>query len=218
MEHYDMFRQFVATIKNKLQKGVRRNKQRSPMMATNPLYKQYTIGEWSYGHPLVLSWGEGATLRIGKFCSIADGVVIMLGGNHRSDWVTTYPFSNFFLEAREVVGHPQTNGNVNIGNDVWIGYQSLILSGVSVGNGAVIGARSVVTRDVPAYSVVAGNPARHIRYRFDESSISSLERIAWWDWPLSKITKAMPTLLSADLSLFISRNDFPNIPASEKTF
>ncbi len=166
-------------------------------------FRHYDIGEYTYGFPKVLSWGEGATLRIGKFCSIAEKVVILLGGEHRIDWVTTYPFSVLFPEAAEFHGHPRTKGDVVIGNDVWIGQEALILSGVTIGNGAVIAARSVVSRPVPDYAIVGGNPARVVRYRFPEPQIRALQEIAWWDWPREKIVRYLPLLLSDQVEDFI---------------
>jgi len=154
--------------------------------------------------PQVLSWGEGAKLKIGNFCSIAHGVIVFLGGEHRSDWVTTYAFSVTWPEvAGHITGHPKTKGNVVIGNDVWIGLNACILSGVTIGDGAVIGAQAVVAKNVPPYAIVAGNPARVIRYRFDEQVIAKLLAIAWWNWPDAEIAQAMPFLLSDDISSFI---------------
>jgi len=138
-------------------------------------------------------------LRIGSFCSLARKVTIFLGGDHRIDWVTTYPFMHFRESARHVEGHPRTKGDVVIGNDVWIGYGATILSGVRIGNGAVVGACSVVTRDVPAYGIVAGNPAKLLRHRFSEETIRLLEQLAWWDWPDADLDRAMPLLLSGDV-------------------
>lgn len=165
----------------------------------NPDYKAFEIGEWTYGKPKILSWNDGATLKIGKFCSIADEVVIMLGGEHRADWITTYPFNIFFEEARHITGHPSTKGDVIIENDVWIGRNVLILSGVHIGNGAVIAARSVVTKDVDPYTIVGGNPARPLRKRFDDDLVRELLEIEWWNWPLEKIRESIPFLLSADI-------------------
>jgi len=99
-------------------------------------------------------WGEGSSLSIGQFCSIADGLVVFLGGNHRHDWITTYPFGHIeteILTASSGEGHPSTNGNVLIGNDVWIGANATIMSGVSVGDGACIAAHSLVTKNVEPY-------------------------------------------------------------------
>ena len=154
----------------------------------------------------VLSWGEGAKLRVGKFCSIADGVTILLGGNHRTDWITTYPFNVLWPEAKEIHGHPMTHGDVIIENDVWIGLDAVILSGVRIGNGGVIGARSVVTRDVDAYSIVAGNPARKIRGRFTPKQIDALQQIAWWNWSEEKIRLSLPVLLSGRVDEFIGHS------------
>jgi len=165
----------------------------------NPAYKEFDIGEWTYGRPKILSWSDGATLKIGKFCSIADKVVIMLGGEHRVDWVTTYPFNILFEEASQITGHPATKGDVIIDNDVWIGRNVLILSGVHIGSGAVIAARSVITKDVDPYTIVGGNPAHPIRKRFSEDLIGKLLEIQWWNWPIDRIKKNIPLLLSGDI-------------------
>jgi acetyltransferase-like isoleucine patch superfamily enzyme len=181
------------------------------LTAENPRFAAYKIGRGTYGSPRVLSWRDGTTLEIGSFCSISNTATIMLGGEHRTDWVTTYPFSHFFPEARGFKGHPHTKGDVLIGHDVWIGYEALILSGVKIGNGAVIAARSVVTRAVEPYSIVAGNPARHVRFRFDESAVKAHEEIAWWDWPMDKIKEAWPLLLANDIEAFIAAYGSPGV-------
>ncbi|WP_157277721.1 CatB-related O-acetyltransferase [Paenibacillus taiwanensis] len=166
-------------------------------------YAAYSIGDFTYGEPDVLSWGEDASLTIGKFCSIASRVTIMLGGEHNVDWVSTYPFNPIFPQAQAYLGHPKTKGNVIIGHDVWLGIDSYILSGVTIGNGAVVSARSLVTKDVPPYAIVGGNPARIIRYRFSDEQIEELEAIAWWNWPLHRIFSALPLLLSNQMDQFI---------------
>lgn len=166
------------------------------------------IGRHSYGRPAMRWWGERAKLIVGRYCSIADDVTIFLGGNHRVDWVTTYPFSAIdgWPEAAAIAGHPATKGDVRIGNDVWIGDGAAIMSGVTVGNGAVIAARAVVLRDVPPYGIVGGNPAKLLRQRFEDHQIEALERIAWWDWPDEKVRAEIPHLLQGDIDAFIARH------------
>lgn len=173
-------------------------------MAQNPRYAGYDIGEWTYGNPDVIRFGSGATVRMGKFCSVAENVTILLVADHRTDWITTYPFPALFPEAEGIPGHPTTKGDVVIGNDVWIGEGACILSGVVIGDGAVIAARSVVTKNVDPYAIVGGNPARHIRFRFSESECAALCRIAWWNWELPRIREAWPLLLSNDIETFLS--------------
>ncbi|MFZ7133932.1 MAG: CatB-related O-acetyltransferase [Eubacteriales bacterium] len=171
-----------------------------------PELSNYEIGDWSYcsNDFNVLTWGEGAKIKIGKFCSIADHVSIFLGGEHRTDWVTTFPFNILFSEAAHILGHPKTKGDVIIGNDVWIGSHVTILSGVHVGNGAVIGTGSVVTQNVPPYAIIGGNPAKCIRCRFSPEDVHQLQQIAWWNWDIEKIIDYLPLLLSKDVERFIA--------------
>ena len=175
-------------------------------MCDNQKYAIYSVGKFTYGEPTVLSWGEKATLVIGNFCSIAGGVTILLGGEHRPDWVTTFPFSKFFTEFQTITGHPATKGDVTIGNDVWIGMNSLILSGVNIGDGAVIGANSVIARDVEPYSMVAGNPAKLIRKRFDQTTIDKLLKIKWWNWDVQRIKENVSLMLSTKVKEFVEKN------------
>lgn len=163
------------------------------------------MGAWSYGNPVIFSWGEGAKVKVGRFCSIGAEVKIMLGGEHHTDWVTTYPFTTLWPEsAGTISGHPKTKGDVIIGNDVWIGYGAFIISGVTIGDGAVVGAQAVVTKSVPPYAIVGGNPARIIRYRFDEEVIRKLLAIAWWNWPEKDIRDVVPLLVSSHIHAFIN--------------
>jgi hypothetical protein len=129
--------------------------------------------------------------------------VILLGGEHRIDWVTTYPFSKLWPEAKTRTGHPKTKGDVVIGNDVWVGRSVTILSGVCLGDGCVVGAGSVVSKSVPPYAIAAGNPARVVRRRFEPEVIGQLQRIAWWNWEHSKVVEALPLLLSPDIAKFL---------------
>jgi acetyltransferase-like isoleucine patch superfamily enzyme len=198
---------FLARLKVWL--GLRQRKLDIP--ALKKRYPHFEFGRGTYGKPAIMEWGEPATLRIGAFCSIAADVTIFLGGEHRLDWVTTFPFNYFRPAARAIAGHPHTKGDVAIGNDVWLAHGATILSGVTIGNGAVIGAHAVVSRDVPAYGIVAGNPARLVRKRFAEEVIRELEVVAWWDWADEEIDAALPLLLSADVERFIdyARQRFP---------
>lgn len=171
-------------------------------MHENSDYADFEIGEWTYGKPKVLASHQGATLRIGKFCAIGGGVTLLLGSEHRTDWVSTFPFNILFEEARNISGHPATKGDIVIENDVWIGEGAFILSGTHIANGAVIAARSVVTRNIAPYTIVAGNPARLIKKRFDEETIQKLLEIQWWNWPLEKIKRNIPRLLTSDIQGF----------------
>ncbi len=151
-----------------------------------------TIGAFTYGYKncCVRQWGEGASLFVGKFCSIADNVVIFLGGNHNVDWITTYPFGHINTEyfgGEDIQGHPVTKGDVVIGNDVWIGSHVTIMSGVTIGDGAILAAYSVVTKDVESYAIVAGNPARHVRYRFSPDICLALQKLEWWNLQIEEI-------------------------------
>ena len=178
-----------------------------PKKTLQERYPQYRIGKGSYdanGNGLcVHSWGEGASLTIGAYCSIAEGVQFFLGGEHRTDWVTTYPFSAFWPSAKGMDGHPKTKGDIIIGNDVWIAADAIILSGVSIGDGAVVGAGSIVTKNVSSYSIVAGNPARVVEKRFDEYTIRRLQFVKWWEWDEVRIEKALPLLMSPNVEAFL---------------
>jgi acetyltransferase-like isoleucine patch superfamily enzyme len=113
----------------------------------------------------------------------------MLGGNHRTDWITTYPFTVIYKEFNGISGHPKREKEIIIGNDVWIGQDAFILPGANIGDGAVIGARALVSKSVEPYSIFVGNPGETIRKRFDEKTIERLLEIKWWDWDIEKIKK-----------------------------
>ena len=186
---------FIKKYAEKL--GIRKSK------SLQERYPQYLIGRGTYGTPQVNTWGEGTILTIGAFCSFAPGVQIFLGGEHRTDWVTTYPFNVLWKAGDGIKGHPKTKGDVKIGNDVWIGSEAIIMSGVIIGDGAVVGTRAVVVTDIPPYTIAVGNPARIIRKRFNEEIIKRLLEVAWWNWENSRIEKALPLLLSDEIESFL---------------
>jgi virginiamycin A acetyltransferase len=145
----------------------------------------------------------GDKLIIGKFCAIARGVkFIMNGANHKISGVSTYPFQIFGNGWEEAMPAPEDfpfKGDTVIGNDVWIGYEALIMPGVNIGDGAIIASRSVVTTDVPPYAVVGGNPATVLKSRFPEHDIQRLLEIAWWNWPVDKISRNLKLIMNADI-------------------
>lgn len=172
-----------------------------------------SFGSYTYGTPRVyasrnpvVGLEPGASLRIGSFCSIADGVEILTGGEHRTDWVSTFPLNIFFgTAAAWRDGHPSSKGDVIIGNDVWIGLGAKILSGVTIGDGAVVGAFTVVSRDVRPYAIVVGNPAREVRRRFPDEQVEKLLRIQWWNWSAEVIAERIPFLSSDRIDDFLQR-------------
>jgi virginiamycin A acetyltransferase len=145
----------------------------------------------------------GDRLIIGKFCAIARGVqFIMNGANHQMAGFSTYPFFIFGKDWQRVQPKPEDfpyKGDTIVGNDVWIGYAAIIMPGVKIGDGAIVAAKSVVTKDVPPYAIVGGNPAQVLRHRFDDQTIEKLLAIAWWDWHITKITRNLEQIVGADL-------------------
>ncbi|WP_394296125.1 CatB-related O-acetyltransferase [Metapseudomonas furukawaii] len=167
-------------------------------------FPTYTIGTGTYGALSVMDWAEGATLTIGAYTSIADNVQVFLGGHHRTDWVSQYPFPAKIEEVAHVKDYGGTNGDVVIGSDAWICSNAVILSGVTVGHGAVVASGAVVTRDVLPYSIVGGNPARHIKWRFTEEQRTQLLQSKWWCWDEKEIRQIAHLLCSDDIEAFLS--------------
>ncbi|MDO4550459.1 MAG: CatB-related O-acetyltransferase [Planctomycetia bacterium] len=142
---------------------------------------------------------NGDKLIIGKFCSIACGAKFLFNSaNHTLRSLSTYPFPIFFeewgLDVKEITSAWDNKGNIIIGNDVWIGYEAVILAGVTIGDGAIIGARAVVTKDVPPYTIVGGVPAKPIRKRFTDDTIKKLLKLKWWDWSTERIARNIPAI------------------------
>jgi acetyltransferase-like isoleucine patch superfamily enzyme len=166
-----------------------------------------TMGTGSYGEPFVVYHeGDDAKITIGKYCSIAAGVRFMPGGNHRTDWVSTYPFRlRYGLPGALTDGHPTTKGDIVVGNDVWMGNEALVLSGVTIGDGSVIAAQAVVTKDVPPYAIVAGNPGRVVSMRFTEELRQQLAAIKWWDWPEATVVDRVAALNGGGVEEFVAR-------------
>ena len=172
-----------------------------------------SFGKYTYGCVNIYWQNNDAKLIVGNFCSIASNVKVYLGdnqvylvGNHRTDWVTTYLFGHIhqnIFNNFNGEGHPSTKGDVNIGNDVWIGNNVTIMSGVKIGDGAVIASNSHVVKNVEPYSMVGGNPAKLIMYRFTEEEIKQLLEIKWWYWEDEKINNFTPLLCNNNISEFI---------------
>lgn len=148
------------------------------------------IGEYTtIPNVRILTWDSSDTVKIGKFCSIASGVTILGGGNHRIQRVTSYPLEYVLLQnmKKRTEDCSVSRGPTLVGSDVWMGINAIVLSGVTIGDGAVVGAGAVVSKDVAPYAIVAGNPAKIIGYRFPEKQIQDLLLIRWWNWDINKI-------------------------------
>ena len=147
------------------------------------------VGDHTYfgGSVNFRSWVSTEKIVIGSYCSIGSDVHFVVGGNHPTDTVSTFPFDNLFLGRENPSRSYRTTKDTNVGHDVWIGAGADIGSGVNIGHGCVVGAKAVVAKDMPPYSVVVGNPARVTRFRFARDQIERLLRLAWWHWPTEKI-------------------------------
>lgn len=147
-------------------------------------------------------------LIMGKFCSIACGAKFLFtSANHTQKSLSTYPFPIFFdewdLDVKDITSAWDRKGDIIIGNNVWIGYEAVIMSGVTIGDGAIIGARSVVTKDIPPYTIVGGVPARQIRRRFSEETIAALLELKWWNWPREKIARKIEAIKNGDMKALV---------------
>lgn len=158
----------------------------------------------------IITWSDKFKIKVGNYCSIGRECNMFLDSNHRMDWVTTSTTLRGWVTPEidsmlKTMGHPTCKGDIIIGNDVWIGAKTTIFGGVKIGDGAVIGSCSVITKDVEPYSVVAGNPAKHIKYRFTEQQIEKLKKIEWWNWDETKINEISLDLWSNDIDGFIEK-------------
>jgi len=151
-------------------------------------------------------------LTIGKFCSIACGAkIIFTSGKHTFRSLSTYTFPIFFdewdLDVSNITDAWDNKGDTIIGNDVWIGYEAVIMSGVTIGDGAIIGARAVVTKDVPPYSIVGGVPAKQLKMRYDESTINKLQNMQWWNWSKDKIKGNLQAIMNNNLDQLLAEKN-----------
>lgn len=172
--------------------------------------EQFSVGDFTYGSPDIKNYDSNTRLTIGKYCSFAARVAIIMGGEHRMDMVTTYPFPEIadpWPETSGITGMTGSKGDIFIGNDVWVGYGATILSGVTIGDGAAIGAGALVSRDVEPYAIIGGNPAKIIRKRFDEHTVTRLLKLAWWNWPKEKVRKNVHLLCRPDIEALLTAHN-----------
>lgn len=193
----------AGTVGSSLARGVVRRLRSS--VGRDLADERITMGRMSYGRPSLVTFEgeEAARVVIGDFCSIADGVEFMPGGNHRLDRVTTFPFRRMLdLDGRSDDAVP-IGGPVEVGSDVYIGRGVKVLGTRRIGHGSVIGAYSVVTRDVEPYEIVAGAPARHLRYRVDADTRRAMLDLAWWEWDDDTIRARLADMTSPDVEAFV---------------
>lgn len=206
----EKFRRFCKKVWARAKRYLEHEEYR--MLNQNPKYNNAIIkvGDLTYGHPdtnspRIVYFGERTELEIGKFCSIAENVTIFIGGYHNSSFISTYPFSTAFSDVpfTDILVHkPKTK----IGNDVWIGANVIIMAGIKIGNGAIVAAGSVVVKDISDYEIIGGNPAKTIGKRFSDEQIEGLNKIAWWDWDITKIKSSASVLQSESIDEFIQKN------------
>jgi acetyltransferase-like isoleucine patch superfamily enzyme len=175
-------------------------------------------GPGTYGIPIVKDYVHDKTrLIVGNYCALSETALVMLGGEHNPDHVTSYPFRILLqLPGAGQDEVPVPTGDTRIGSDVWLTQRTFVRSGVTIGDGAVIASCAVVTKDVPPFAIVGGNPARVIRYRHTEEQRAALLEIRWWDWPEQEVRRAVPLLASSDIDAFIdyARRRFPQGPGT----
>lgn len=180
----------IKKIKRKIKKYLGKNTQEN-ISFIGSQKPNLEVGEGTYFNGIhIYCWDKRVNIKIGKYCSFADKINIVAGGEHDKDWVTTSPLiDRWKMEQYYDLKKPRYKGDIIIGNDVWVAFGATILSGVKIGDGAVVAAGSVVTKDIPPYAIVGGVPAKVIKYRFDDEIIKSLQDIKWWDWDQETIKK-----------------------------
>lgn len=194
---------FIKKLREEKKVRKRRAKPARCMAEFKRKYPQYKIGDKCYGLPIIKHPHKDSTLSIGSYCSFAENVQIFMGGMHHTDWVTTYLFPAYEENCGHITNWALTKGNVTIGNDVWLCANCVILSGVTIGDGAVIANSAVVTKDVPPFAIVGGNPAKIIRWRFDEPTRMALLESKWWDWPQHEILNVADKLCTDNIKQFL---------------
>ena len=158
----------------------------------------------------IISWSDDYKIKVGKYCSIGRDCNFFLHANHRADWITTSsqlwgPVTPEIADLHMSMGHPTCKGDIKVGNDVWIGAKSTIMSGIKISDGVIVAAGSTVTKDVPPYAIVAGNRAKVVKYRFTEEQIEKLMNIKWWEWNEDKIKESAMELWSTGIDNFIKK-------------
>lgn len=202
-------------LKNVLKRLRSRTKKTPPAIATSGTVQnvvlQYGRGTYVSGINYHNSYGRNdLTVTVGSFSSVAGNLSVFLAGNHPTDFVSTYPFG-FTGYTRDWSAHVdyeeynRSKGSILIGSDVWIGASATIMSGITIGHGAVVGAQSLVARDVPPYAIFCGNPAKLVGYRFKHHIIQGLLELAWWEWEDDKIEEALEYIVSSDVEGFLRR-------------
>ena len=160
----------------------------------------------------IMSWSDQYNIHLGKYNSIGRDCNFFLHANHRADWITTSsqlfgPVTPEIADMHMKMGHPTCKGDIIIENDVWIGAKSTIMSGIKISNGSIIAAGSIVTKDVPPYAIVAGNPGRIVKFRFNENQIDKLLKISWWNWDEDKIKNEAMNMWSDNIDKFINNHE-----------
>ena len=191
------FKLFLVSLRNKIVKG-KVDLENDHKELINGV--SVSVGKFTYGTQWmsILSWTPGVgSVEIGRFCSISYGLKLFLGGNHHYNWVSTFPFGHIYpstLHCMPIEEHPITPKGITIGNDVWIGRDVTIMDGVHIPDGVIIAANSHVVKSPQPYSIIGGNPATHIKFRFDDQVVKELLNLKWWDWENDKIFKHIELL------------------------